>query len=236
MIDQNDTYYISEYFESIQGEGNYAGANSLFIRFHFCNLTCTWCDTKYTWHADSGKFEPYTEEQLKQLISAHPSPHIIFTGGEPALYRLDKLVVPNKKYHVETNGTYIPTRPIDTVLKGNVIFKRDAMEESVIRNFNWVISPKLSNSLQEINEESIHFWAGKDYCIFKFIARNEKDLDEIEGIVARFGIDKVKVYIGLEGQTLESQLKPLFVDEIIKRGYHFSPRLHVMLWGARRRK
>ncbi len=230
------TYYVTEYFESIQGEGNYSGVNSLFVRFHFCNLTCAWCDTKYTWFADSGKFEPYTSDQLKQLISSHHTPHVILTGGEPTLYQLDSLVVPGKKYHVETNGSFIPTEPLDVVLANQNRFLRDPMDEAVISTFNWVISPKLSNSHQEINERSLDFWSQKDYCIFKFIVRNVIDLDEVQSILARFNINPNKVYIGLEGQTLQSQLKPELVDEIIRRGLNFSPRLHVMLWGAKRRK
>jgi organic radical activating enzyme len=110
------------------------------------------------------------------------------------------------------------------------------MDESVISHFNWVISPKLSNSRQQINEHSLSFWAKKDYCIFKFIIRNESDLDETETTLKRFNIAGNKVYVGLEGQSLESQLKPALVDEIIKRGLNFSPRLHVMLWGASRGK
>ena len=231
-----NTYFVSEYFESIQVEGNYSGVNSLFLRFHFCNLTCSWCDTKYTWFADSGKFEPYTAEQLKQLILSHQSPHIILTGGEPTLYKLDDLVVHKKKYHVETNGTYIPTEPLDVVLANQTRFLREAMDEAVISAFNWVVSPKLSNSQQEINERSLDFWSKKNYCIFKFIARNEADLDEVQILMSRFNINPGKVYIGLEGQTLQSQLKPELVNEIVRRGLNFSPRLHVILWGAKRRK
>lgn len=230
------TYFVTEYFESIQGEGNYAGANSLFIRLHYCNLTCSWCDTKYTWYENSGRFEPFNAEQLKELIAAHPSPNIILTGGEPTLYRLDKLVIPGKKYHVETNGTFIPTEPLDVVLANQNRFVREAMDESVICHFNWVISPKLSNSHQEINEQSLNYWASKDYCIFKFVAQTAADLDEIQAICDKIHINSSRVYIGLEGQTLQSQLKPELVDEIIKRGFNFSPRLHVLLWGAKRRK
>jgi organic radical activating enzyme len=236
MLFRGHTYFLTEYFESIQGEGNYAGANSLFLRFHFCNLTCNWCDTKYTWFADSGKFEPYTADQLKELIKAHKAPNVILTGGEPTLYRLDELVIPGKKYHVETNGIFIPTQPLDVVLANQNRFIRDAMDEQVIKNFNWVISPKLSNSQQQINEESLAFWADKDYCIFKFIIRNKSDLNEVTSITSNFNIDARKIYIGIEGQTLQSQLQPELIDLIVNRGLNFSPRLHVMIWGAKRRK
>lgn len=226
----NDTFIISEYFRSIQGEGNYAGANSLFVRFQHCNLRCLWCDTKYTWNKHSGAHRLFTETELKQLILEQAAPHVIFTGGEPALYRLDKLLVPEKKFHVETNGTIIPNRALELRMEDGTVFSRDAMDETVIAGFNWVVSPKLSNSFQEVNEEAIRFWAGNDWCIFKFIAKNQNDLTEIGSFVEDYKIARQKVYIGLEGTTPESQIRPDLVDEIIQLGFHFSPRLHVMLW------
>ncbi|MGC8803858.1 MAG: radical SAM protein, partial [Bacteroidales bacterium] len=112
----NDEYYVSEIFRSIQGEGNYAGVNSLFIRFQFCQLTCNWCDSKYTWYAKSGQFRQYRLKELLQLIDESPCHHIILTGGEPTLYRLDRLYLPYKQFHVETNGNIIPTKPLNIKL------------------------------------------------------------------------------------------------------------------------
>jgi organic radical activating enzyme len=116
------------------------------------------------------------------------------------------------------------------------VFSRGAMDEKVISKYNWVISPKLSNSFQEINEEAIVFWAKNEWCIFKFIAKKSSDLTEINDFIDRYAIERGKVFVGLEGATLESQIKPGLVDEIINFGFHFSPRLHVMLWGNVRRK
>ena len=151
MEENKDVFYLSEHFVSLQGEGNCAGLNSLFLRFHFCNLTCTWCDTKYTWVAASGQFQPYTSATLKALISAHHTEQVILTGGEPTLYRLDNLVVPGKKYHVESNGVFIPTAPLAVTIADGTAFRREGTDESVISHFNWVISPKLSNARQQIN-------------------------------------------------------------------------------------
>ena len=93
----NGEFYVNEIFRSIQGEGNYAGVNSLFIRFQFCQLTCNWCDSKYTWYEKSGSFKQYSRDDLIQIIRQTPCHHIIFTGGEPSLYRLDWLYVEGKK-------------------------------------------------------------------------------------------------------------------------------------------
>ena len=141
-----------------------------------------------------------------------------------------------KKFHVETNGSIIPTEQLDMVLKDSTLFQREAMQQSIIEQFNWVVSPKLSNSYQEFSDETFQYWVNQSFCIFKFIARDKADLEEIDELRNRFKVSKNRVYIALEGYTLNSQLQPEIVDEIVKMGYNYSPRLHVMLWGTKRGK
>jgi 7-carboxy-7-deazaguanine synthase len=236
MTVTDNKYFVSEIFESIQGEGNFAGVFCLFIRFQFCNLSCTWCDTKYTWYINSGKFKEYTSEELKEIIFKSRAQHIIFTGGEPALYRLDDLVVAGKHNHVETNATVIPTAPLSIELRDKTIFNRNSMDNRIVSTFNWVVSPKLSNSNQKINKETIKFWVKQKFCIFKFIVKSHEDLDEAEQLITKFGISSQKVYIGLEGNTLQSQLRTDMVEEIVRRRYNFSPRLQILFWGNERGK
>lgn len=228
-------FYISETFQSIQGEGNCSGVNSLFIRFQHCNLTCSWCDTKFTWNKNNS-LPASTTEQVQELIEKSNAPNVILTGGEPTLYPLDKLVVSGKKYHVETNGTIIPTQPLSINLPDGSHFEREAMNEEVIQHFNWVVSPKTTNAGQALEEEKLQYWAQKNWGIFKFIIQNSHDLAEINSLTHRLHLNKSQVYIGLEGCTLESQIKPALVDELMALGYNFSPRLHVILWGAKRKK
>ena len=44
---------------TFQGEGPSSGVPALFIRLSRCNLTCTWCDTPYTW--DTSRFDVVDE-------------------------------------------------------------------------------------------------------------------------------------------------------------------------------
>jgi 7-carboxy-7-deazaguanine synthase len=227
---------VSEIFESIQGEGNYAGVNCLFVRFQLCNLRCPWCDTKHTWTRFSDTFDITKVDALKQTIRERSRRHVILTGGEPSLFRLDLLAEADRQYHVESNGTIIPTEPLAMTLADGVVIKRDAMDGSVVSQFNWVVSPKLSNSKQPLEPEAMAFWADKPYAIFKFIVDTEQDMDEVDAFVNRFHIRRNQVYMGLLGTTVDSQLRPDRVEDIIKRGYHFSPRLHILLWGKARGK
>ncbi len=237
ILNNQKQFQVSEIFQSIQGEGNFSGINALFVRFQLCNLRCTWCDTKYTWTAHSGEYLQYTQSELIENIESYNVRHVIFTGGEPTLYRLDLLAVnPRIKYHVETNGSIIPTEKFSTRLLDGTNIEREAMDLNIVKNFNWVVSPKLKHSKQEIDFDALKFWSDKDFAIFKFIIKDPNDLTEIEAICDQINIDKNKIYIGLEGNTIESQVKPMLVDEIIAREYHFSPRLHVILWGDKRQK
>jgi 7-carboxy-7-deazaguanine synthase len=236
MTIDDKTYCVSEIFESIQGEGNFAGAFSLFIRFHFCNLACVWCDTKYAWNEKSGSYKIYSAGELNSIITSSKAKHVVFTGGEPLLYRIDKLLVEGKHFHVETNATLLPDERIDITFNESTRITRIPMEFNMLRYINFIVSPKLSNSQQIIDAVNISYWAKIDKGIFKFVIRSIEDLEEVVSLVGKFNIPNEKVYVGLEGVTVESQLRPEMVDEIVKRGYSFSPRLHILLWGNKRGK
>jgi 7-carboxy-7-deazaguanine synthase len=45
IVFKQPTAKITEVFLSIQGEGVHAGDEHIFVRFHGCNMRCTFCDT-----------------------------------------------------------------------------------------------------------------------------------------------------------------------------------------------
>ena len=69
---------VNEIFDSIQGEGRYAGYPATFVRLSGCNLACNWCDTKY--HTNGKQMT--IEEIIKDLQQRKPG-IIVWTGGEP---------------------------------------------------------------------------------------------------------------------------------------------------------
>ncbi len=104
---------INEIFYSLQGEGAHAGTPSIFIRFSGCNLRCAFCDTRHeegTW---------MTDEEILGSISPYPTPHVILTGGEPALSidkeLIDLLHKAGKHVSIETNGTRSLPQGIDWI-------------------------------------------------------------------------------------------------------------------------
>lgn len=122
---------VVEIFHSIQGEGKYTGYPSIFIRVTGCNLRCVFkgsiCDTAYTSFNPEKPLYNTPEETykaLEKIVKKYPNTrHVVFTGGEPMLYRegIKKLVEmiddntadkSNKYiYTIETNGTLPPIDP-----------------------------------------------------------------------------------------------------------------------------
>lgn len=74
---------MNEVFFSIQGESTLVGWPTVFVRTTGCNLRCTYCDTKYSYH--EGEF--VSEDALVSEISKHPAKHVCITGGEPLLQK-----------------------------------------------------------------------------------------------------------------------------------------------------
>jgi len=99
---------VNEIFESVQGEGNHAGRVAIFIRFTGCNLSCSFCDTKYSW-------KDGTELSIKEImdkVREFKSMFVILTGGEPTIQPFEDLQHLVSCLHhygyqvaIETNGT-----------------------------------------------------------------------------------------------------------------------------------
>jgi len=71
-----DVVYLTEIFESIQGEGTYAGHRRTFIRFASCSVGCSWCDTDY-----APRYTLSPQEVVQQLNPRLDG--VVITGGEP---------------------------------------------------------------------------------------------------------------------------------------------------------
>ena len=99
---------INSIFYTIQGEGPFAGAPSVFVRLAGCNLQCPACDTEYT------KSTNMTVGHILLAISAQwpilgKQALIVITGGEPFRQDIRKLVEQllhvGCQVQIETNGT-----------------------------------------------------------------------------------------------------------------------------------
>jgi 7-cyano-7-deazaguanosine (preQ0) biosynthesis protein QueE len=226
---------VSEIFFSIQGEGVNIGKPSIFIRLYFCNLSCVWCDSKYTWeNQDKAKegidYFLMDIQEILNYISKFDCNRVVITGGEPLLHqeKLKNLLkeLKNKGYYIEieTNGTI---KPKEEIIK-------------LVDLFN--VSPKLSNSKVDyklrIRNEVLKVFSEINNSIFKFVICDVKDIDEVDELVKKLNIKKEKVYLMPEG-TDEKTIKERslwLIDESKKRNYNFTTRLHILMFGNQRGK
>jgi len=224
-------------FYTIQGEGKSMGEPTVFLRLHICNLRCVWCDAWYTWNPKCKEFwtESYelTPQEVAQRLeeawlckNPKKQKRVVITGGEPLLQRdkIDQLMdlMPDWKFEIETNGTIIPTK-----------------KQLAKCQFN--CSPKLENSKNiraaRIKPEVIKI-LNKTDVQFKFVVMGEQDVEEAErDFIKPFNLDVNKIVLMPQGITAtEVSENAKKVVEIAKnRGYRLLDRLHVNLWGARRR-
>lgn len=226
-----DVLAFSEIFESVQGEGLSAGEPSVFLRLAHCNLRCTWCDTKYTWdfrayrYEDEVRFERVTD--LAARLNAFATRRLVLTGGEPLLQQagiaqLFTLLASDFIIEVETNGTRAP----DLALADRVD--------------QWNVSPKLAHSgepeTRRIRPEALAALLATGRANLKLVIGSAEDTLEAEALVAGTGWPRDRVLLMAQGSTRSAlaERAPLVRAEALRRGFRYSPRLHVERWdGAR---
>jgi 7-carboxy-7-deazaguanine synthase len=112
-----DTLPVMEDFYTIQGEGFYQGHAAYFVRLGGCDVGCVWCDVKESWDASLHP-KVSTTEILSRVHTGHGK-IVVITGGEPAMYDLEKLTTTLKesgfRTHIETSGVYKLTGAWDWV-------------------------------------------------------------------------------------------------------------------------
>ena len=221
-----------EIFHSIQGEGVTAGVSTVFLRLTTCNLSCTWCDTKYTWDWENYDFKKETSsmssQDVQERVLAFDCPHLVITGGEPLLQQVElaplasSLARRGLYCEVETNGTIAP---------------RLEMAEAISQ---WNVSPKTDSSgnrrdRREVPETLMAF-RELDNAYFKFVIVEPSDVEEVCGLVERYGLPADRVLLMPEGTNRQTiQKRGVWVAEACTRhGFRFSTRLHILLWGDQR--
>ena len=103
------TLRVNETFVSIQGEGEFIGTPSLFIRLDGCPLRCAWCDTPYALAGDAGR--EMSVEEIAALAGGQA--RVVITGGEPLAQDIAPLVgaLADRHITVETSGTIFADLP-----------------------------------------------------------------------------------------------------------------------------
>ena len=107
---------VIEAFDTLQGEGPFAGRPAVFLRLAGCDLQCPGCDTQYT----VGRHRRTVHNLVDLIWSLRRFPLVVLTGGEPFRQNLTPLVTlllaNQAEVQIESNATlYLPNFPYDGV-------------------------------------------------------------------------------------------------------------------------
>lgn len=229
-------------FATLQGEGLTAGERAVFLRLHYCNLSCgKWggwnCDTGYTWDKKLPEFwqEPFNlsyrqtandiDQAWKEKFGEGVDKRLVVTGGEPLLQQsgIKKLwkLLPEWQLEIETNGTIMPIR------------------ELFDAQFN--CSPKLANSGNLKNRRYkkvvLQTMNALPNSTFKFVAITPQDLIEVDQIVDDCSIVPTKVLIMPEGHTSDevAAKSMVLIKEVQARNWRLITRNQLIWFGSKRR-
>ncbi|MEV5499539.1 7-carboxy-7-deazaguanine synthase QueE [Nonomuraea fuscirosea] len=232
------TVVVNEIFgPTVQGEGPSMGRNCAFIRLGGCNLSCRWCDTPYTWDwkgvSDTAiAFDPRKELHrmtARKIIAEVRSKGVdllVVSGGEPLSqqHRIIPLIAELRStgmsVEIETNGTIVPhDRLIGLGVRFNVSPKLAFAGDTIGRRI-------VPQALERLN--------GTAGVAFKFVCRTVSHLDEVAELQASHRLREI--WITPEGRTVKDLDRhfPGLADEVTRRGWNLSHRLHMLAWGEKR--
>lgn len=229
---------ISECFgPTLQGEGPAAGQCASFVRFMGCNLSCSWCDTSYTWDGHRHDLRNgtmwLTPAEVAGEVLGHGSHIVVVTGGEPLLQQdrpgwdelLSRLVNWPRRIHIETNGTVVPSRT--TLGFAEVI----------------CVSPKLVNAGAHRGHQDptprpeFGELAAAHPCLhLKVVCQDTQDVHATAQLARSLRWPRERVWVMPEGTTgaVLGERWPVIAQAAAEHGINASHRLHVLAWGDER--
>ena len=223
---------VSEVFgPTIQGEGPHAGRRVYFVRLGGCNLSCSWCDSAYTWDGETydlrEELTPSTAldvlARLHELGWDGDAP-VVLTGGEPLLYQrfpeFVELLALVPEVHVETNGTILPTH------------------HTIANVAHFSTSPKLAHAGTH-RGRSAEPAAGWDRVAetvpvaVKVVVQTPADCDTAAALVDSMGLTRSHLWLMPEGITAEvlGTRWRMVCDQALRLHANATHRLHVLAYG-----
>ena len=232
----------------------------LYKDFLSLPLVNTGCDSYASWHPAFKHLSPTVEtsklvEDMLELTPNHKwtqdngnDVHLVITGGEPLLgwQRAYAELLSNEgmgdlqNLTFETNGTQELHKDFRHFLLDWTLSPRGTPGgKRGSNNLTFSVSPKLSASGERwedsIQPDIICSYEFIGHTYLKFVVETEQHFEEVEQAVNEYrkaGF-KGKVYVMPQGGVVTpyAQNRVKVADWALTKGYNYSPRLHVDLWG-----
>lgn len=211
-------YKVAEKFVSINGEGRKAGQLAVFIRFHGCDLNCSYCDTLWA-NSDDCPAAEMTGEEILEYIKSTDIINVTLTGGEPLIqpdiYPLIELLCVNGfQVEIETNGSE------DISSYGNMRIRP-----------SFTLDYKLPSSGMEsfMNMENYDFLTSEDTV--KFVCGDAADLEKALEVIQKYKLTEIcMVYLS----PVFGKIQPLemvgFMLTHKMNGVNLQLQLHKLIW------
>ena len=237
-----ETIFLSDdkVFYTIEGEGEFVGYPSVFMRLSMCNLTCIGfksedapygCDSYISWSIKNKmsfyhikcmmEDEGYKEHLFNGAI-------LKLTGGEPLIQQAKLLKFID---YLKEEWGFVPRIDFET---NATLYPEDRWVTEFEATFT--TSPKLRSNGDPKNKryiEEVLDSHSMHNSGFKFVVQSRRDMDEImTEYVDKFDIPPGRVWLmPCAGSRDEHIDVAADVAELAKE-YHFnfSPRLHLLLW------
>jgi organic radical activating enzyme len=246
MIDiEKETIFLSDdkIFYTVEGEGEYVGQPSVFMRMSMCNLTCknfassdspNGCDSFISWSVKNKMtFKEIFDLLEEKNFIEHLRNRAIFklTGGEPIIQ--EKQLLKFMEAFVIRHG-FIPRIDFET----NATIQPN---ERWVTEFNatFTTSPKLTTNgdpEEKTYKPDVLKWHKKHNSGFKFVITSDRDIEEIwrkyvndnEGINAPLNRVWFMPCCGSREEHVERA--PAVAEYAKAMHVNFSPRLHLLVW------
>jgi len=238
-----NTIFLSDdkIFYTIEGEGEYVGYPSVFMRLSMCNLTCkgfasadspNGCDSFISWSVKNKmSFDEIFEYMTQNSYNCHLRDGAIWkiTGGEPLIQQ--KALLQLVEQFISRFG-FIPR--IDFETNATILPDQKWLDWKA----TFTTSPKLSNNgdpEEKRYKPEVLKWHIKHKSGFKFVINSDKDLEEVyEKYIYHSEVRVPKERIWLMpccGSRAEHVERAATVAELCKKqGLKFSPRLQLIIW------
>lgn len=227
---------ISEIFYSLQGEGELTGVPSVFVRTSGCNLRCAWCDTPYASWDPEGR--PLSAAQILAAIEGHPAArHVVLTGGEPMIAK----DVSTLAREINNTGRHLTIETAATVAPAGIPCDLASLSPKLLNSAPDSVAHAAWRKKHEATRwqpEVVRAWLDAYTYQFKFVIAQPEDVEEMEHMLSALhrDIPRHKVLLMPEATSVEKmRARAGWLSDLCKaRGYRYTHRLHVELYGNRR--